>query len=954
MRRPHNATCDAAAPQVGSDGERGGGLSVGVLGPLQVSVDGRPVRVTTGRLRALLVVLAMAAGRAVPVDQVAAALWGEDLPANARRSVQTYVTRLRAVLGAGLIDTRPRGYLLDVTSEQVDALRFIQLVDAAAAQSDAAARRARLVQALALWRGVPFADVEVPALAGAETAGLVERYLAALEWRVDLDLADGRHRGLVAELGQLAAEHPLRESLWARLLVALDRCGRPAQALARYEMVRQRIAEELGADPGPELQRLHNDLLAGRPLEPAGGTGPGPGSEPEVRRQPAPRQLPAGIDGFAGRAHPLKQLDALLTDECVPDGNAVRIAALHGPAGVGKTTLAVHWAYRVRDRFPDGQLYVDLRGYHCSGLTVDPVEALCGFLDALGVPQHQLPSGLATLAGRYRSLLSGRRVLIVLDNARDAEHVRPLLPGSPGCLVVVTSRNQLTGLVTAEGAHSVGLDLLTLDEARQLLSRRLGHDRVAAEPHHADDICRRCAGLPLALAIVAARAATHPGFRLAELAEELRDAHGLDAFTARDRASEVREVFSWSYRRLSERAARLFRLLPSHPGPDLTITATASLAGLPVATVRPLLAELAEAHLVAEPVAGRFTSHDLLRSYAAELTRAADPEHTRNAAAHRVLDHYLHTAHAARRLLRPNYAPVVLEPAQPGVATEPFTTQTQALAWFTAEYPVLLRILSEASRSGYAKHTWRLALALWDFLERQGRWNDLVRTESAAMEAARHLEDDPGQRVVHQALGMVYARLGRDTDALRELRAALHLADECGNAVARGEAHRALADVLGQRGDHTGALEHAWDALAAHRAIKDRDGQGKALAAIGRHHAESGHHEEALDYCRRALAMQEELSELTAQAATWETIGYSNHRLGRHRQALEGYRHAINLHRQTGHRHAEAHALQLLGDVLAAVGDPAAARDCWLQAVSILDELGHPDVPQIRGRLQGV
>ncbi|MGH3682708.1 MAG: BTAD domain-containing putative transcriptional regulator, partial [Natronosporangium sp.] len=626
--------------------ELSGEIAIGVLGPLAVSVGGRPVELTTPRLRTLLAVLAMSAGRPVSIERQAAALWDEDPPDNARRNVQTYLARLRGALGVGAIAAGPDGYRLRAEPDRVDALKFVTLLDAAARTSDASAERARLREALALWRGAPFEGMRSSWLERSEAPRLRERYLAAVERRIDIDLALGQPGELTAELSQLIARHPLRESLWERLLVVLDHTGRQAEALERYESIRRQLADELGTDPGPRLRRIHADLLRREPPEqPPGGTMPAISGS-----QVVPKQLPAGVDGFTGREAALTVLNHLIRDD--DQGRAtgtVAIAAITGAAGVGKTALAVHWAHQVADRFPDGQLYLNLRGFGPSGAAaLDPADAARRCLDALGVPPHRVPADLDAQLGLYRSLLAGRRMLIVLDNARDADQVGPLLPGSPTCLALVTSRDQLARLVATTAASSVLLDLLTVDEARGLLAHRLGADRVAAEPQATDEIITRCARLPLALAIAAARATTNPAFPLRALASELRDAQsGLDTLTVGDPGTEVRTVFSWSYRVASPAAARLFRLLGLHPGPDLRLPAAASLAGLPAARTRPLLAELTRAHLLTEHAPGRYTFHDLLRAYATELSQAHDSHQQRQPAVRRMLDHYLHTGHTA-------------------------------------------------------------------------------------------------------------------------------------------------------------------------------------------------------------------------------------------------------------------------------------------------------------------
>jgi DNA-binding SARP family transcriptional activator/tetratricopeptide (TPR) repeat protein len=918
-------------------------LEVGLLGPLRVSVAGRPVELPAGRLSALLAVLAMSAGQTVSVDRLATALWGEELSVDARANLQTNVRRLRRLFGAELIATRSGGYALEVEPDQVDAVRFVRLLDLAATAPDPATQRDRLVEALGLWRGTPFEGVRSDWLEQTQSPRLQERYLAGLERRIDLDLANGSPVDLAAELGELTGRYPLRESLWVRLLIVLERAGRPAEALARYEAIRVRLAEELGTDPGPELQRVHADLLAGSPPRL-------PGVGLPATAQVVPRQLPADTDAFTGREAALKTLDRLLDDQHEATPRAVAISAIAGTAGIGKTALAVHWAHRVADRFPDGHLYVNLRGFDPSGSPMAPAEAVRGFLDALQVPPQAIPASLEAQAGLYRSLLAGRRMLVLLDNARDAGQVAPLLPGAPGCLVLVTSRNQLTGLVAA-GAHPVALDLLSRDEAVQLLARRLGHDRVATEPDATDELVARCAGLPLALAIVAARAATHPEFPLAALSDQLGEARdGLGGFDGGDTATDARAVLSWSYHSLGPPAARLFRLLGLHPGPDLT-AAAASLTGHPVAQVRPLLAELARAHLVTEHAPGRYILHDLLRAYASELAHTQDTGPDRRAAIRRILDHYLHTAHGADRLLYRHGETITLTPPQPGVAAEHLGDDDQAMAWFTAEHRVLLAAIRQAAGNGYHRHTCQLAWASDVFLHRQGHWQDRAATHHAALDAARRLGNRGAQARAHRHLGFAYADLGRHDDAHLYFRRALELSEEVGDPAGQAWTHYYRNLVYGQQGRHADALDAALQALHLFQAAGDRVGQAIALTDVGWHHGRLGHHHQALALCGQALTLHQELDNRPYQAHTWYCLGDTHQHLGNQPRAVDCYREAVHLFREFGDRYGEASTLAELGEVHRSAGDPDAAREAWQQARAILGELDPPAADQIRTRL---
>jgi transcriptional regulator with XRE-family HTH domain len=511
------------------------------------------------------------------------------------------------------------------------------------------------------------------------------------------------------------------------------------------------LAEALG-QAGPEREAFVR-ACRGDPDPPERvETRSAPGAGPARLQGDLPAQLPMDVHGFAGREDQLARLDAILATAGEQPTTAVP-SAISGTAGVGKTTVAVHWAHRVAGWFGDGQLYVNLRGFDPTGSAVSPAKALGGFLDALGVPPQRIPTGLDGRAALYRSLLAGRRMLVLLDNARDAEHVRPPLPGTPGCLVVVTSRNQLTGLVVGEGAQPLTLDLLSDDEARELLVRRLGTERVAAEPQAVGEIIARCARLPLALAIVAARAAIHADISLTVLAEELRRAgESLDAFAGDHTAADVRAVFFWSCRALSVEAARLFRLLGLHPGPDLSAPAAASMARSAAGPVRRCLAELTWAHLVTEHLPDRHTFHDLLRTYAVELAHTVDSEPNRRAATQQLLDHYRDAPTRAALLREPRWDRTVLPRPRHDLTGEDLTDRARSLAWFTAELPVLLAII-ERGAAGFDTHIWQLAWALTDFLPRRGLWQDWAATQRAALDAAQRLGDRAGMhhdRTMHQ------------------------------------------------------------------------------------------------------------------------------------------------------------------------------------------------------------
>jgi DNA-binding SARP family transcriptional activator len=583
------------------------------------------------------VVLLLAEGRQVSLAALVDALWDKP-PRAATGMVRTYVSQLRRCLGAGAGDVRDMigsagdGYLLPLGSAALDLNAFLRLTkDAQAAKSRRSADVARagnlLREALDLWQGPPLAGVPGP-YAGSQRVRLAELQMAAIEDRLAIDIELGEHTAVVAELQTLLSSYPLRERLSELLMLALYRAGRQADALAVFGNARRLLSEELGIDPGPAIRDMHQRILQmdesliriTGPQSPAVALDASP-PVPLVR----PAQLPADLPAFTGRRGELAQLNSLPANasQAFP---APVIAAIDGMAGIGKTALAVHWAHQVAGQFPDGQLYVNLRGFDPSE-AMTPGEALRRFLHALGVTPQQTPNDLGTQADLYRSVLNGRRVLILLDNAREVEQVRPLLPGSPGCLVIVTSRNRLTGLITSHSAHALTLDPFSADEAREALARRLGSARLAAEPGVLAEVVERCARLPLAIAIVAARATVYRDLALSVIASELRDpSTRLDALSTGDAATDARTVFSWSYRLLSTPARHLFRLASVHTGPEFSRDAVAGLTGLPATAVLPLLKELTAARLIIERRPGRFAFHDLVRAYAAELSAALDSD----------------------------------------------------------------------------------------------------------------------------------------------------------------------------------------------------------------------------------------------------------------------------------------------------------------------------------------
>ncbi|GAA3334837.1 hypothetical protein GCM10020358_00810 [Amorphoplanes nipponensis] len=673
---------------------------------------------------------------------------------------------------------------------------------------------------------------------------------------------------------------------------------------------------------------------------------PGPPSPPG----PAPAQLPMDVADFVGRERELARLDALLA-VAAERPTAVVVGVLSGPAGVGKTALAIHWAQRVRDAFPDGQLYVNLRGFDPGGTPLGPADAIRGFLDAFAVPPRQIPAAPAAQVSLYRTVAADRRLLVILDNAADADQVRPLLPGGPGALVLVTSRDTLAGLVVADGARPLAVDLPEPAEARRLFERRALAGRPGAEPAAVDRIVARCARLPLALAIVAARAALHPRLSLSALADELdRSAGSLDGFAGPDHLTDVRAVLSWSYRALGPPAARLFRFLGLHPGPDVTAGAAAALTGTSVRQARLALAELARLQLATEHAPGRYALHDLLRSYSGELVRAAEPEPERRNAVRRLLDHHLHTAQCADRLVHTHRPPVALDPAAEGVTGDRLPDRDAALAWYAAERAVLLALIARAEADGFDRHAWRLVATVADFLSGQGHWQEMISAHEIALRAARRLGDGAGKAHAHRMLGRAYAIQGHP-DAYEHLTRALDLFHDIGDLGGAGLTHRNLAWMFEQEGHDRTSLHHNEQALALFRQAGSLVGEARALNAVGWDHARLGDHRQTLAHCGRAIPLLERLGDRHGAAVTWDSLGYAHHHLGELDEAAACFGRALAALGETGDRYNRAEILVHLGDTRHSAGDHDGARGCWRQALDILDELGHPDADRVRTAL---
>lgn len=660
-----------------------------------------------------------------------------------------------------------------------------------------------------------------------------------------------------------------------------------------------------------------------------------------------PRQLPIAIQHFIGRETQLEFMTRQ-AEQAWGQGRPA-VIVIEGTAGVGKTTLVNHFSHVMRDRFPDAQLYVNMHGFGGVSGPVTSSEALRGFISAFGVTSRSIPASADDQAALYRSLLADKHALVVIDNAADAEQVRYLLPGVPGCLAIITSRDQLTGLVAAE-AQVIRLDPLTITEARDLLIHRLGADRVERELPECDELIRLCAGLPLALSVVAARAAAQPESSLAELSGQFRGRQ-LDLLQTGDPATTMRTVFSWSYQHLSDDSVRMFQLLGIHPGPDVNVSATASLCATSVAQARKALDELTRANLLEEHLPGRFAFHDLLRAYARELARSQQSADELAAAERRLLDHYLRTAHGAMRRLYPARQAIEMPPSQPGSTPELFATYEQALAWFRAESKVLLAAVTHAREQEFDTYCWQLAWMFVPALSRSGRVHDLVKMMNVALAAAERTEDLDVLGRTRYELGFAYQRLGETTEAGYHLEESLKLFTELGDQLAIAQCHQGLALLLEQQGRYTEALSQAQKALRLRRAGAGNEAIAYSENAVGWMQGHLGNYNETLKHCLRSVELHRASGSRSGEADALDSVGFAYHRLGDHIKAISHFHRALAIYREIGEPAGQASTLTRLGDAQSAIGQTEAARRSWEQALMMQREILHADTQPIEARL---
>ncbi|HET6705771.1 AfsR/SARP family transcriptional regulator [Amycolatopsis sp.] len=896
-------------------------MEIRLLGPLEIRDNsGATTRITSARQRVIFAALAMQPGQVVSAESLVDCLWGDEPPVTARETVHSHVTRLRKNLSAtarARIVTRTPGYSLDVAPHDVDVFRVRELHQAAAECGDPEKAVILLGEARTISRGDLLADVDSELLRQRYEPAWEEFRVRLAEAWIDAGTAVGNHAGLLGELRELVAARPLAEQFRGRLMLALQATGQTAEALREYQEARRALIDGLGVEPGRYLRSVQQQIL----------TASGEAAAPAPARPTAPAELPHARRGFVGRVPELAELEAATAE--------AGLVVVHGMGGIGKTTTAVHWAHHARDRFPDGQLYLDLRGFDHTEAPMRPAEALPRLLHSLGVPPGSVPADVGEQAARLRSLLADRRTLVLLDNAADAEQVRPLLPGGRRCVVLVTSRTRLTGLIAREHAAAVRIGPFSPAESADLLAGYLGPARPA------DDIAALaayCGHVPLALGIVAARALEEPAVSPAELTARLRAGQRLDAFDLP--GENLRTVFSWSYRALSPAAARLFRLLAVHPGQTVSAAGVAALAG---AESGEALSELTRANLLDRSAPGRYRCHDLLRDYAAELA-GEDPE--AQVARHRVLDWYLHTTAAAERRLRPHRPPFELVTPIAAVTPVAFPDHRSAMRWCDAEQANLVAAIDSAAAGGLHEHAWQLALAVSSYCYAGKRRRDWLETSEAGLRAARQLGDPKAEGALLASLGSAHAVNGQYDEAIAYFRQALDLHRATGDDDRAPVTLNSLAVAYAETRRFEPALAAFTQAMQLHRDRGNTLGEALALMNIALANSSLGRLAQATTRNREALAVFRRRGDRYHTAICLANLAETYALREDHRRAVGRYRQAIAQHLLAGNDYGRARTLMNLGRSLSRLDEPDQARDCWRRARDVFEALGDPQAEE--------
>nr|WP_276307337.1 AfsR/SARP family transcriptional regulator [Amycolatopsis antarctica] len=888
-----------------------GSLWVELLGEVRAWSDGRGVSLGPPKQRALFAMLALRNGRIVTNSEIVDALWGDAPPTSAQGIIHTYVSGLRRALeevGATGLLVRTRGaYVLQATDEQTDvAVMEAGVAEARRMAPGAPEQAAKMLQeCLRRWQGVTLSGASGP-LAEAERGRLELLRLRLVEEHAGLLLGSGNHREAIDELDTAVRSEPLRESLRGQLMLALYRSGRQAEALAVFEDGRRVLLEELGIAPGAELVALHDGILSSDPglLNPASKAGAAP------RQTVAPAQLPHTVPDFVGRADELAVLDQWHSPSA-RGASALVVSAIDGAGGIGKTTLAVHFAREVMADHPDGQLFVNLRGFDPSRPPLTTPEALTQLLRGLGVTTQ--PDTVDAQVALYRSLLADRNVLIMLDNAVSADQVRDLLPGTSNSLVLVTSRSRLGGLVVRDGARRLTLGLLSPAESFALLRQLVGDRRIDDAPAATATLAQLCGYLPLALRIIGVLVSMRPASALDELAAELAATQNrLDSLSVDDdEMSSVRGVLSWSYQSLKPQLASTFRLLGLHPGPEFGVEAAAVLAGIPVAEAVTVLRGLSGQHLLEQPGEDRYRFHDLVRLYSRELAEQHDSPEVRHQASWRLMVWYLHGAVAAAGLREPGANRGAPVPLPVGMTAMTFDNAESASAWQAHEAPNILALTEQAAELGFDEIAWQLSLRMYSHYYSTGLLTEWIRLLSTGLSAAeRHNAQEPQVRLLNQ-LSIANSRIGNNTTAVHQLEQGLSLLSDTGDDTLRATTLGNLASTLREMGRYDEGLPYALKAVT----IAQRSGlpyfEAGTLDVACQLYVELGQPEKALIFGRAGLAVARTIKLTLTEANLLVNVGHAYRDLGQFDRAIAEYENALSFCRSIGDRYHEG--LCLLG-----------------------------------------
>ncbi|MFT7841513.1 BTAD domain-containing putative transcriptional regulator [Saccharothrix sp. BKS2] len=921
------------------------GLEFGVLGPLQVVADGRQLVLGRRGMRGLLAMLVLEANRVVPIDEIVDCLWGDDPPATARTIVHGYVSRLRRVLeqadpaGSARILTTPPGYQLAVDPWRLDFHRARQLVSSA--RGKPAATRAQLLrESLGLWRGPVLADVP----GNPVTTDLEELRLAALEERIEAELELGRHLELVGELRQLVTEHPFRERLVGQMMRALYRSGQRADALEAYQRFHRRVVDELGIDPGPGLRVLHEQVLRDDPALSSAGQAEA-ATVPPRPGVVVPAQLPAAAGGFTGRDEELGWLDRLCDAR---DPAATTIVVVNGAPGIGKSELVVTWGRRRAEQFPDGLLFAPLHGFAPDRDPVEPAEVLARFLVALGVPADSLPHDLDDRVGLYRSVLARRRVLVVLDDAYDAGHVRLLLPPGAGSVVLVTSRKRLESLVVSNGARMLTLDTLTDEEAVRLVDEVAGKPLSEQEPDAVRALAELCGNLPLALRIAAAKLVISPEWTVEALVAQLSDDDArLRTLDLADTGVGVARALAVSYRNLPPELAETFRAAGVVPGRWVSPHAVAAVCDTDLGTAAGRLADLADAHLVVEQWRGGFVLHDLVRLYAREVVDEAASDR----ALRHLVEHYLVACDHARRLVRP--VADGLDFTGDSAAPRPATAQ-QALSWFDKEWPNIIALVHATAEAGLHRQTWQLVRLVHTYCVTR-----LVRREWQAvaefgLASAREIGDRRGEVLVLHAMQDIDNRTDSLRGTLERAELAHRIAVELGEPRYVAMTLDKLALTLVEEGRPVEALDRHREAVELARYDVDPTGEATVLNNLAQTEQLLGQRETAAQHQFRAMEIYHRIGDERAYAVAVNNLAELYAELGLLPEAEEHARQGVELARGGSMQFEEAFGRQVLGQVLAARGEQVAAQAELAESLRLFERLGSPRAMLVRTALEAL